>query len=50
MQSYLRAELIRLASAPSAEDWLAQVQADKQAHGVRLSAEEILALRDAGRR
>lgn len=49
LQAYLRAELIRLASAPSVDDWLAQVHADKHAHGIQLSAEEILAMRDAGR-
>lgn len=50
LQEYLKAELIRLASTPTMEDWLANVQAQKEEFGTRLSAEDILAARDADRR
>lgn len=49
LQEYLRAELIRLASTPTMEEWLQKVQADKEKYGVRLSAEEIVALVHEGR-
>lgn len=50
MQEYLRAELERLASRPSIEDWLKQVQARKRASRTRITARQILASRDADRR
>lgn len=50
LQEYLRAEMIRLARTPTMEDWLQKVEADKKAYGVRLSAEEIVALVHEGRR
>jgi plasmid stability protein len=49
LQEYLRAELIRLASTSTMEEWLQKVQADKEKYGVRLSAEEIVALVHEGR-
>ena len=50
MQEYLRRELIRLASVPTVEDWLAKVEANKEQHGLRLSADEIVAMIHEGRR
>jgi plasmid stability protein len=50
MQEFLRAELERLASRPSIEEWLKQVRARKRTSGTRLTAKEILAARDADRR
>lgn len=50
LQEYLRGELIRLASVPTVEDWMAKVEANKERYGVRLSAEEIVALVHEGRR
>jgi antitoxin FitA len=50
MQEYLRIALERLATRPTAETWLKQVQRRKRATGTRLAAEEILTSRDADRR
>ncbi len=50
MQEYLRGELSRLASRPSIDSWLADVQRRKRAAGTRLTPEEILEARDADRR
>ena len=50
MQEYLRLALERLASRPTAEAWLEQVQRRKRASGSRVAAAEILAGRDADRR
>ena len=50
LQEYLRARLIELAARPDPEAWLARVRLRKTATGAEISAEEILALRDADRR
>lgn len=50
MQEYLRAELERLASRPPVEKVLERIRERKAMAGTRLSAEEILAHRDADRR
>ena len=50
LQEHLRRELIELAARPSPEDFWEAVRARKAAAGTRLSAEDILRHRDAGRR
>lgn len=50
MQEYLRIALERLATRPTAEAWLQQVQRRKRAAGTRVAAEDILAIRDSDRR
>ncbi|HEX6202589.1 MAG TPA: hypothetical protein VF100_06270 [Thermoanaerobaculia bacterium] len=50
LQEYLSRELERLAGRPDAEAWLERVRRRKTTEGSRLSAEEILAFRDADRR
>lgn len=50
LQEYLRSQLIELAGRPDAEALLARVRDRKQRTGSRLSAESILAYRDADRR
>jgi plasmid stability protein len=50
LQEYLRAQLIEMARLPDPETWLARVQQRKAVTGSRMSAEEILAHRDADRR
>jgi plasmid stability protein len=50
MQEYLRAELQRLVARPSVDAWLQQVRKRKRAGQTRLSSDQILANRDAGRR
>ena len=50
LQEHLRAELIALARRPSAEALMARVRARKRATGSELSAESIVAHRDADRR
>jgi plasmid stability protein len=50
MQEFLRAELQRLAARPSIDAWLQQLRKRKRAGETRLSAEQILANRDAERR
>lgn len=50
MQEFLREELGRLASRPSIESWLDDVQHRKRAAGTRLPPGLILEHRDANRR
>lgn len=50
MQEFLRAELERLAARPSLEAWLVKVLARKRATRTRLSAAQILKMRNADRR
>jgi plasmid stability protein len=50
MQEFLRAELERLATRPTVDDWLLQVRRRKRASQNRVSPSEILGARDADRR
>jgi plasmid stability protein len=50
LQEYLRGMLVEAASRPSAEDVIARARARVDATGVRVSADAILAARDADRR
>lgn len=50
LQEYLRHRLIELAERPDLETWLSEVRARKAATEGGISAEEVLALRDADRR
>jgi plasmid stability protein len=50
LQEYLRGMLIDTASRPSLEDVIARARARVAATGARISADEILAARDADRR
>jgi plasmid stability protein len=50
MQEFLRAELERIASRPSVKTWIEHVRRRKRATQTRLTAEQILAARDADRR
>jgi antitoxin FitA len=50
MQEYLRAELERMASRPSAESWLQQVRKRKRATDTKLSAAEIIKHKDVDRK
>jgi len=50
LQEYLRAQLVELARRPDPEALLARARHRKQRTGSRLSAEQILAYRDADRR
>jgi len=50
MQEYLRAELERMAARPPIEKLLDRIRERKAAAGSQISAEEILAHRDADRR
>jgi plasmid stability protein len=50
LQEYVRSQLIELARRPDAEALLSRVRDRKQRTGSRLSAEAILAHRDADRR
>jgi antitoxin FitA len=50
LQEYVRSHLIELARRPDADALLARVRDRKQRTGSRLSAEAILAHRDADRR
>ena len=50
MQEFLREELERLAGLPSVEAWLREVRQRVEASGTVVTAEEILAARDADRR
>ena len=50
MQEFLRAELERIASRPSVKTWMEQVRRRKRATQTRLTADQILAGRDADRR
>ena len=49
LQEYLRAQLIELARRPDPEVLMARVQARKRSTGSTISAEAILAHRDADR-
>jgi plasmid stability protein len=50
LQEYVRSQLIELARRPDAEALLSRVRDRKQRTGSRLSADAILAHRDADRR
>lgn len=50
LQEYLRAELDRLAEKPDVQTWIRRVRARVEKSGGTLSAEDILHLRDEGRR
>jgi antitoxin FitA len=50
LQEYLRAQLIELARRPDAEALLGRVRERKARTASRLSAEQVLAHRDADRR
>jgi plasmid stability protein len=50
LQEFLRAELERLAARPSMDVWLQNVRKRKRATQARISARQILTLRDADRR
>lgn len=50
LQEYLRAQLVELARRPDPEALLARARHRKRRTGSRLSAEQILAYRDADRR
>ena len=50
MQEFLRAELERIASLPSPEEWLARVRTRKEAAGTHVSISSILRARDADRK
>ena len=49
MQEYLRRELERIASRPSADIWLERVRQRKKAVGTNISSDMILQARDADR-
>ncbi len=50
LQEYLRARLVEMASRPDQEALLARARRRVHRAGTRISAEEILALRDQDRR
>lgn len=50
LQEYLRGMLVERAARPSVEDMVSRVRGRTVTTGVRLTAEEILAARDADRR
>lgn len=50
LQEYLRLHLVEFAQHPDAEAWAARVKSRKAATGSRLSAKQIIELRDEGRR
>ncbi len=50
LQEYLRAQLIALAAKPDAETLMQRVRARKQRTSTTLSADKIVAHRDADRR
>lgn len=50
LQEFLKAELTRLASRPSPQQWAQEVAQSKAIVTLRLSEDEILAARDADRR
>ncbi len=50
MQQYLREALERMTSKPSVEEWLQDVRRRVEESGTVVTAEEILAARDADRR
>jgi antitoxin FitA len=49
LQEYLRAQLIELARRPDAETLIGRVRERKQRTGSRLTADQVLAHRDADR-
>lgn len=49
MQEYLRRELERIASRPSADIWLERLRQRKKAEGTSISVESILRAKDADR-
>lgn len=50
MQEFLLAELERLASKPSLDDWMSRVRKRKASTRTQIGSDEILAHRDADRR
>jgi plasmid stability protein len=50
LQEYLRATLVELVQRPDVETLIARIRARKHATSSSVSAEEILAFRDADRR
>ncbi len=50
LQEYLRGELINMASKPDRATWVKQVEERVKRDGIHVSAETILAWRDADRR
>lgn len=50
MQKYLLEQLERIASKPTADQWLEEVRRFKRTSGIRVSAEQILEARDADRK
>lgn len=50
MQEFLRSELERLAASPPVEELLTRIRERKRSTQTRISAQEILAHRDADRR
>lgn len=50
MQGFLRGELERIASRPSAAEWLERVRERKAVTGTRVPAASILRARDADRK
>jgi len=49
LQEYVKGLLVDQVSKPSADDWLAQVRSRVKSTGTQLSADSILAARDADR-
>ncbi len=49
LQEYLRSRLVELANTPDPEVWLARVRARKLATGSAITADQVLAHRDAAR-
>jgi hypothetical protein len=50
MQEYLRGELERIASRPTAETWLQTVRERKSAAGTQIPAKKIVNARDVDRK
>lgn len=50
LQEYLKGELVRLASRPDPEEWVAKVTERVRTMGTKLSVEQILEARDADRK
>jgi hypothetical protein len=50
MQEFLRCELERIASKPSAEAWLQSVRERKRVSGTKVPASKILEVRDLDRK
>jgi len=49
LQEFLRARLVEMALAPDAETWVARVRARKLATGGSITADQVLAHRNADR-